>query len=179
VDDFIDENGLENPVFCGHSMGGAIALTLALDFDRFGDLILVGAGAKLGVLPDILTDLSDSPLAAIEKMLTPRSFYKIDLEMGRLARRTLSLQNPGVFLNDYKACNGFDVRDKLSRITAKTLIVCGESDRMTPPKYSHYLNANIANSTAFFFREAGHMVPLEKPEALGGLLQTFLSSLSP
>jgi pimeloyl-ACP methyl ester carboxylesterase len=141
-------------------------------------LILVSGGAKLGVSPVILQALADQPLKAIEELITPMSFHSVNLELGREARAALSLSNPPIFINDYVACDGFDVREMLPRISAKTLIVCGESDRMTPPKYSHYMNANILSSTAFFITGAGHMVPLEEPEALGRLVQSFLSELN-
>jgi pimeloyl-ACP methyl ester carboxylesterase len=177
---FISGEGLGRVAVCGHSMGSAIALTVALKHrGAVSGLILVDGGAKLGVSPSILEGLSNQPLRAIEELITPMSFHVVNLTMGREARTALSLSNLGVFLNDYRACDGFDVRDELSSISAKSMIVCGEDDRMTPPKYSQYLNDRIPGSSMFVIPEAGHMVPLEKPEALGGLVQTFLSGLSP
>lgn len=157
-------------------MGGAIALTLAIDYpDDIGSLILVDTGAKLGVDPKVLEGLRGQPLNAIEKMITPRSFYSLSLDDARESRTALSLSNLPIFLNDYLACDGFDVRAKLPRITARTLILCGESDQMTFPKWSHFMNANISSSSAFFIRGAGHMVPLEKPQSCAQLIQSFLA----
>lgn len=176
---FIRESGLRKPAVCGHSMGGAIALTLALEHpEGVGALVLVGTGAKLGVLPEIVEGLRDKPLNLIERTITPMSFFEVNLEVAREARTALSLSNPSAFLNDYLACSRFDVRSRLPEISVRTMVVCGESDRMTPPKWSHYLSANILSSTAFFIREAGHMVPLEKPGPCGWLIQTFLAALS-
>src|SRR5438105_12497388 len=43
---------LEKPVIAGHSLGGAIALTMALEYgSELGGLILIGTGARLRVLP--------------------------------------------------------------------------------------------------------------------------------
>ena len=168
------------PVVCGHSMGSAITLTLALEHpDDLGGLILVGAGAKLGVNPAIVEGLRTQPMRTIERTITPMSYFKTDLGMGRDARAALSFANLPVFLNDYLACDGFDVRSRLSEITAKTLIICGENDRMTPPKWSAYLNQNIHSSTMESVKDAGHMVPLEKPEICAKLIQSFLSKLNP
>ncbi len=55
--------------------------------------------------------------------------------------------------------------------------MCGEYDQLTPPNWSHYLNARILQSTAFFIRDAGHMVPLEKPNASRRLIFDFLTTL--
>lgn len=176
---FITDAGLSRPVVCGHSMGSAIALELAIEHpEDVGGLVLVGAGAKLGVDPAIVEGLRTDPMRTIEKTITPMSYYTIDLGLGREGRAALSFSNLPVFLNDYLACDGFDVREKLSRITAGTLLVCGEKDSMTPPRWTHYLAANISDSSTFFIREAGHMVPLERQESFAKLMQSFLVELS-
>jgi pimeloyl-ACP methyl ester carboxylesterase len=166
------------PVVCGHSMGGAVAMNLAIDHpEAIEGLVLVGTGAKLGVDPQILEGLRDRPMAAIEKTITPWSFYSIDLVIAREARAALSVSNLPVFLNDYLACQGFDVRGLVQQIKARTLIVCGDKDRMTPPKWSHYLSASISDSDLFFVKDSGHMLPIEKPESLAQLVQSFSSRL--
>lgn len=48
---------LDHPIIAGHSLGGAIALTMGLQYGQeLGGLILVGTGARLRVLPSILED---------------------------------------------------------------------------------------------------------------------------
>lgn len=176
---FLVERGLK-PAVCGHSMGGAVALTLTLNHpETVSGLILVGSGAKLGVLPEVISGLKEDPLDVIENTITPLSFHKLDLELGRRARAALSLSNPAVFLNDYLACAAFDVRERLKEVSVPTLIVCGEDDRMTPPKWSQYLHTNIKSSRPpFLVSETGHMLPIEKPTVLGRLIQDFLHNLS-
>jgi len=175
---FIQESRLDRPAVCGHSMGGATVLTLALTHpEDIGGLMLVSTGAKLGVAPEILEGLKSQPMRAIENVITPWSFDSIDLGLGREARAALSVSNPPVFLNDYLACQGFDVRADLQRIAARTLVVCGDKDRMTPPKWSHYLKANILDSEIYLVKDSGHMLPLERPEALAQVLQSFLKTL--
>jgi len=179
VHQFLVDARLDRPVLGGHSMGGATVLTLALTHpDDIGGLVLVGTGAKLGVAPEILEGLKSNPIRTIENIITPWSFNSIDLSLGRESRAALSVSNLPVFLNDYLACTRFDVREDLSRISARALVACGDKDRMTPPRFSHYLNANILGSDLRFIKDSGHMLPLEKPEALASVVQAFLASLT-
>ena len=172
---FLAESGLRSPVVCGHSMGGAVALSLAVRHpDAIGGLVLASTGAKLGVDKRLIEGLSDDPMRAIETIITPWSFDSIDLGLGREARTALSVSNLPVFLNDYLACQGFDVRPELPKITSRTLVVCGDKDRMTPPRWSHYLGSNIIGAELYFVKDSGHMLPLEKPESLAKLVQAFL-----
>jgi pimeloyl-ACP methyl ester carboxylesterase len=177
--EFIIEAGMRKPVVCGHSMGSAIALKLAMSHPGdVGGLVLVSGGAKLGVDPTILEGLRDEPIRAIEKVITPMSFNGIDLGLGREARAALSVSNLPVFLNDYLACDSFDVRTNLRTLAAPTLVVCGDKDRMTPPRWSHYLHDNMAGSDLYFVKDSGHMVPLEKPASLASVLQSYLAALT-
>ena len=179
VHQFLIDTHLDRPVLGGHSMGGATVLTLALTHpDDVGGLVLVGTGAKLGVAPEILEGLGSNPSRAIENIITPWSFNSIDLSLARESRGALSVSNLPVFLNDYLACTGFDVRKELTRISVRTMVVCGDKDRMTPPKFSHYLSANIFGSELQFIKDSGHMLPLEKPEALASVVQAFLESFT-
>ena len=179
VHQFLAEANLDRPVLGGHSMGGATALTLDLTHPgEVGGLILVGTGAKLGVAPEIIEGLKSNPMRTIENIITPWSFNSIDLSLGRESRAAMSVSNLPVFLNDYLACTGFDVRQDLSRISEKTLVVCGDKDRMTPPRFSHYLSAHILGSELRFIKDSGHMLPLEKPQALASLVQAFLGSFT-
>jgi len=81
-------------------------------------------------------------------------------------------------LNDYLACDGFDVRERLPDLRVPALIICGERDSMTPPRWSHYLHAGISDSEGYFIRGSGHMVPLEKPEQTAKLISTFFNRVS-
>ena len=175
--EFVKDSALAGPVVCGHSMGGAVALTYALAYpDDLGGLILVSTGARLGVAPEIVEGLKMDPMRAIEEVITPWSFNSVDLGLGKEARAALSVSNLPVFLNDYLACRGFDVRPRLREVESRTLVLCGDKDRMTPPKWSHYLGSNIMGAELRFIKDSGHMLPIEKPEALAGTVQSFLEN---
>ena len=54
---------LEQPIIAGHSLGGAITLTMALEYAaELSGLILIGTGARLRVRPDILEEARRGPI---------------------------------------------------------------------------------------------------------------------
>jgi len=162
----LDALGLARAVLVGHSMGGAIALTLALDWPaRVAGLGLVGTGARLRVAPDILQATADPAAwaAAVEGMA--------DWSFGPGASPALRSAFTGemrrvpaaVVHGDFLACDAFDVRDRLGEIRMPTAVVCGDADRLTPPRFAEFLRDRIAGATLALIPGAGHMVALEFP----------------
>src|SRR5205814_5236403 len=70
VAEYIESAGLGNVVLNGHSMGGAITLTLALQRPEWlCGIILTGTGARLRVSPRLLELLRSDYTAAVEAIL--------------------------------------------------------------------------------------------------------------
>lgn len=174
----LDALAFDRAVIVGHSMGGAIAQTLALSHpDRVAGLGLVGTGARLRVLPAILEGvLNDLPATArlvIEYSYAPGT----NPEFLRRAEEEFCECPATVIHGDFWACNQFDVMTRLGEIHAPTLVICGREDRMTPPKYSVYLAKNIPNASLVFIDHAGHSVMLEQPDETSQVLLHFIELL--
>ena len=168
--------GLTRPIVAGHSLGGAIALQLALDWgDELAGLILVGTGARLRVLPALLEATQRDQTAAL---LQVRGFARQPeaTPQALAAERSLPPLAEGVFYRDLAACNVFDVMSELERITLPVLIVCGEQDVMTPPKYAEYLRAHLAHATLRMIPASGHDIMRDQPEALNAAIGDWLQT---
>jgi pimeloyl-ACP methyl ester carboxylesterase len=173
---FLDGIGLERVVLTGHSMGGGIALDVALRYpDRVAGLGLVATGARMPVAPALLERLQHDPEAAAGLIAGWSFGPEATEEMVRQGRRQLQQTRPEVLHGDFVACDAFDVRERLGEISAPAFVLCGTQDRMTPAKYAPILRDGIAHSTLHLVEGAGHMVLLEQPqavtEALLGLLE--------
>jgi pimeloyl-ACP methyl ester carboxylesterase len=176
---FADAIGLAPFVVAGHSMGGAITLEFALRYPaRLVGLILVGTGARLRVAPEILAGILDDFAGTTELLAQRVHGEHVDPHLLRLYTRRLRETNPPVLHGDFLACDAFDRRADVSRITAPTLILCGEADRMTPVKFSQFLHEQIAGSQLVVVSGAGHMVMLEQPAAMAENVAAFLSNLA-
>jgi pimeloyl-ACP methyl ester carboxylesterase len=66
---------------------------------------------------------------------------------------------------------------RLSEIALPTLILCGRDDKLTPVKYSEYLQQNIPTAQLKIIEGAGHMVMLEQPKAVTTALREFCARL--
>lgn len=168
--------GLENVVLGGHSMGGAVALEIALRHPRkVGALLLVGTGARLRVMPAIFSMIREDFDAAIEGMgsflfgsRAPESVVSEEKEL-------LAKNSPDVLIQDFSVCDSFDVVEELASISAPTLILCGNEDQLTPVKYAEFLHDKIEGSEVAFFDDCGHMPMIEKRSEFNQAVKTFLS----
>jgi len=173
----IEEKKLKNVILVGHSMGGAIAIVIALKKPIWlNSIILIATGAKLKVLPAILESLKVSYNDALE-ILTKKSFkINPDLKIILEYRKNFLEVPLNIILRDFICCNKFDYMDKIEDIEVKTLIICGEEDLLTPVKYSKYLNQKIKNSELHIIKDAGHMVMLEKPNEVNEIIRKFIEN---
>lgn len=171
----LDGSGVERAIVGGHSMGGAIAQTFALEHpDRAVGIVLVGTGARLRVSPQILDGVKRD-FAATVNLIVEWSFGSGVPEVMRdEARKQLLAVNPDVLLSDYAACNAFDVISRVNQIKAPALVIGGLADRLTPEKYSRYLAEQIADAQLRLFDGAGHMVMLERAENVTEAIKEFV-----
>jgi pimeloyl-ACP methyl ester carboxylesterase len=173
--DLVDAFGLRDPILVGHSMGGMIAAEMAAiaphDVSRLALICPAGLWMDDHPIPDMFT------LMPYEM---PGYLFH-DAEAGsKLLTAGLDMSDPK-FLQNYLVRNArqmgmagkllFPIPERglaqrLYRIRARTVIVWGESDKLIPPIYGSGFLSGIAGSRLVNVPEAGHMVILEKPEAI-------------
>lgn len=168
--------GLKQFVVAGHSMGGAVALAYALEFpDEVAGLILVGSGGRLRVLPALLDALKDGtvPPSFADYLYGPDT---ADVLVNN-GKKEIADTSASIYYADLTACDKFDVMDDLPRIDKPVLIICGSEDRLTPVKYSTYLQQSLPKATLEIIDGAGHMVMLEKPDEVNSAITAYVNTL--
>jgi pimeloyl-ACP methyl ester carboxylesterase len=177
LEDFVRQSAIKDPILVGHSMGGAIAIEYALRNSGLKGLVLVGTGARLKVRKDFLREILENYEEASKFIARLSVAPQCDpIVAERIARMMLNVRAQ-VTHDDYSACDKFDRMNDVEKITARTLIVCGAEDQLTPPKYSQYLHDKIRDSELLVIPGAGHSVMLEKYREFNRALEVFLSSL--
>ena len=177
--EFIRSHELQNVVLVGHSMGGAIAQTLALrQVPELSGLILVGTSARLRVGDAILNNIMTNFRKAIDIIMKYSWAVNTQPLLVGFARRLLSETEPTVLYGDFAACNQFNVVGQLGAIELPTLVISGSADQMTPAKFGQRLADEIPDAKFVIIQGGGHFLGLEHPDKLAAEIEKFVANLS-
>jgi pimeloyl-ACP methyl ester carboxylesterase len=174
---FIDDKGWDQIDVMGCSLGGWIALELAARYpDRINRLVLAApAGIRLPDVPmadmfklqigqedEARALLFHDPSHPMAELVIP-TFEGIDDEtlaafVSAMAATAKVSWNP--YLHDPR------LEDLLPYVSADTLIVWGDDDRLIPPAYGERLAELIPSSRLEVIQDCGHLIWFEKPDEL-------------
>lgn len=177
VDDTVAvAEAVDADVLLGNSLGGAVALTVALERDLdLSGLVLAGTGARLPVLDDVLQWVKDDLDRVIEFFHEPdHLFHDADERVLELSREALRATGRATLERDLRTAHGFDVHDRLGEIDVPSLAVVGDHDRLTPPRYHERLHKDIPVCDFRIVDDAAHLAMLERPDAFNDGVSDFL-----
>jgi pyruvate dehydrogenase E2 component (dihydrolipoamide acetyltransferase) len=181
--DFMDALGLERAHLVGHSLGGAIALQLALDHpERAASLTLI-ASVALG--PEISMDFIDGLIAAkrnkhmravLEMLVHDPATIGRELVEEKIRFKRIDGVDAALRGIAEAAFGGGEqslaLAGRLGDLAVPAQVIWGAGDRIVPASHAEGLPETIA---VHILPEAGHMVHMEKAAEVTALITDIMA----
>jgi pimeloyl-ACP methyl ester carboxylesterase len=186
VDQFMERLGIQYAPVIGHSMGGTVALNLALDRPQRVEKVAVVGSPVDGRSLNVFLKLAGQPWIAFLVWNSPsllRLGIKIfapwiaanssawyDLLMRDLDKMTLES-----FLWSIHSLHHTDLRPRLPTLRMPALGVYGKGDKIVDPRQAQ-LFQRVANSRTELLAGSRHFPMLDEPDKFHPILMSFLAS---
>jgi pimeloyl-ACP methyl ester carboxylesterase len=181
----LDAAGIERAHVLGTSLGGMVAVQLALDWpERVDRLVLActtSGGEGAAPMPEQTVRLiQESP--GLPREVAMRRGVENALAQGadaatieRIMEHRLATAQPlSAWLSQAAAGMSFDVWNRVGEVTAPTLVVTGDLDVVVDPRNSELLAQRIPGARLEIFPGTGHLFFWEEPEWFVEVVKGFL-----
>lgn len=180
----LDGLEIERFSFLGLSIGGMAGMWLASEApERVERLVLCCTSAQIGppeqwetrartVREDGVGAISDG---ALERWFTP-DLHSEHPEIGEWAESMLLSTPAEGYAGCCEAIRDMDLRGRLLRIQAPTLVISGADDPATPPDHGELIRDSVPDARLVVVPRARHLANVERPEEI---TQAVLDHLDP
>jgi pimeloyl-ACP methyl ester carboxylesterase len=204
IRDLLGVLGHERATIVGHSLGGGVAMQFAYQFPQMAErLVLVASGGLGKEVSPLLRALALPGTEYLLPIVLARPFHDAAGAVGGVLGRFGLRVDPFLSevwaawtrLTDASAQRAFihtiravidvagqrvSARDRLYLTDEMpTLIIWGEEDAVIPASHGRIAHELMPGSRLEIVPNAGHFLPLERPELLDRILRDFLSSTTP
>lgn len=177
-------------LLCGASMGGIVAMEAVRQApQRVKGLALLGTNARpesedMRQLREMAITLFEAGRAAeVLRANLPLAFHASRANDPRLAQTYLDFvlqAGAGQLVRQNRAImTRPDARAHLASVACPVLVMCGDSDQLTPPECSREIAALVPAAQLVMVPQCGHMLTMERPEFVNATLLAWLDRLAP
>jgi 3-oxoadipate enol-lactonase len=178
----LDRLGIERAHVCGLSLGGMVAMWLAVRHPgRVGRVVLANTAARIGTeasWTDRIQAVQAGGMPAIREMAVARflseGFRREHADVARDIGEILVGTPAAGYMAACAALRAADLRGEVGGIRAPTLIIAGAHDESTPVAQARELQAAIAGS-ALVILDAAHVSNVEQAGAFSAHVVEFFS----
>jgi pimeloyl-ACP methyl ester carboxylesterase len=186
VDQFMEQLGIERAPLVGHSMGGTVSLSVAIQYPhRTRKVVVIGSPVVGSSLSLLLKLFGQRPIAYIVhhnlwglrlgfRILAP--FYTRDPRWAEMMDRDISSTTLESFLLSIASLRKTDLRPSLHQVQAPVMGMYGDNDIVVHPKQWQPLKEGLPEAQIERFPKAGHFIMLDEPERFQQVLHEFLES---
>ncbi|HLP94866.1 MAG TPA: alpha/beta fold hydrolase [Saprospiraceae bacterium] len=185
---FIDALEIENPIVCGLSMGGYIALhAIGKSPDRFAGLVLSDTQC-ISDTPDIrakrmksIENINKNGVAhyaeeSIKNLFGSDSFTTRKSEISAVRDMIVQTSKQCLSHTLFALAERKGTCSKLQDIAVPVLVIVGKEDKITPPAAAHLLHEKIQGSRLEVLPKAGHLANMESPSRFNDHLRNFIKT---
>jgi len=180
--------GLDKINLLGHSMGGQIAMEMAIRYPQSVDKLVLAATCSKN--PERNNLLFNDWAVSLENgmdsrpwfrelfyWIFSRKFFENEIAVETAVEFAINYpwpQEAAGFRNQVEAIKSFDCTNKLSGIRSKTLVVSGEYDILIPPEISKAMAGEIPDAAFSIINDAAHSIHMEQGERFIDCVLRFL-----
>jgi pimeloyl-ACP methyl ester carboxylesterase len=176
--------GLGPSIVVGHSLGGAVALTLAARRPELvRALVLLASCAKLPPWNAAIEQFFTALPGPVRRLVFFASAKRLLFSPGapphavRLALDEIRDCRLETLRRDIAVARTMDVRDRAAAVKVPTLVIAGSRDAITPPALSIALGEAIPQARVAVLDGVGHMVHLEAPGRVNDEIRALIATL--
>ena len=187
--ELLDALAIDEPVhFCGLSMGGYVAWQFCKRHKaRLASLILCDTRAvadsaeaaqnREAMAERVLNEGASVVAEAMAPKLFAESTAKEQPEIVAATRKVMESSSPqGVAAALRAMARREDFTAALNGIETRSLVICGRHDQISTVDEMTGIAGALPNAELLIVEEAGHMAPLEQPQAVNDAIRAFLKS---
>lgn len=186
VDQFMTRLGIEAAPIVGHSMGGTVAISLALAKPERVQKVIVVGSPVVGSSLNIFLRLAGKPWIASLVWQYPKALqFGIKVfspfivrdwpEWYKMITRDLSSTTLEAFFTSISALHRTDLRQQLPSITAPIMGIYGVGDNVVEPSQANIIAKRASISRIKMMSGSKHFPMLDEPQAFINQLADFLS----
>jgi 3-oxoadipate enol-lactonase len=181
----LDAAGLKRANVLGTSLGGMVALQLALDWPERVDRLVLACttpgGAGAAPMPDrtirLMQEAPTLPLELALRRFVENAFGPEpdpSLVDRIVQHRLTTAQPPAAWASQAAAGAAFDVWGRVPEVTVPTLVLTGDEDAVVDPRNSKLLAERIPGARLEVFPGSGHLFFWEQPDRFVQVVTDFL-----
>lgn len=189
VDQFMEQLGIVQAPLVGHSMGGTVSLSVAIQYpQRVRKVVVIGSPIVGSSLSIILKLFGRRPIGFVvyhnlwafklSYHLLAR-FYSKDPRWSEMMDRDVSQIALEAFFLSIGSLRRTDLRAELNQIKIPVMGMYGDKDIVVHPQQWKPLLAGIPHTRIERFHNAGHFIMLDEPGQFTDTLRNFLDSEAP
>ena len=186
VDQFMDKLGIASAPLVGHSMGGTVSLSVAIQYpERVQKVTIIGSPIVGSSLAPALKLAGYRPIAFLlftmfgmfrAAMRVASPFICRDPRFPDMMDSDLSKTTLESFLVSIASLRRTDLRPNLHQIKVPVMGMFGDRDNIVHPRQWQPLLQGIPTARIERFKKAGHFIMLDEPQECMRLLKDFLYS---